>query len=61
MAVVDWRGFRLVAISLLPIHDKSLVYGSCDGGQTVLAEDEQFNALMKEAAQKLNIKVNLEK
>ena len=57
MAIVDWRGFRLVATSLLPIGSGSLVYGSCDGGITVLAEDTMFNDLMKEAAKKLNIKV----
>jgi hypothetical protein len=61
MAVVDWRGFRLVAMSLLPIGGQSLVYGSSDGGVTVLAENPEFNELMKEAAKKLNIKVRRRK
>ncbi len=57
MAVVDWRGFHLVAMSLLPIGGESLVYGLLDGGITVLAKHQEFNELMKEAAKKLNIKV----
>ena len=31
MALVDYRGFRLIAISLLPISRKTIVYGSDDG------------------------------
>jgi hypothetical protein len=27
MALVDYRGFRLVAMSVLPVNDKTLIYG----------------------------------
>jgi hypothetical protein len=27
MATIDYRGFRLLAIALVPIDDKTLVYG----------------------------------
>jgi hypothetical protein len=32
MALVDYRGFRLIAMSVLPVSGKSLVYGSKDAG-----------------------------
>ena len=32
MALVDYRGFRLVAISLLPVNKKTLIYGTNDAG-----------------------------
>lgn len=48
-----------MAMSLLPIGGNTLVYGSRDAGQTVLAENKEFNVLMEDAAKKLNIKVLL--
>jgi hypothetical protein len=35
MCLVDFRGHRLTAQSLLPISGDSLVYGSCDAGNNV--------------------------
>ena len=32
MALVDYRGFRLIAMSVLPVSGNSLVYGSKDAG-----------------------------
>ena len=32
MALVDYRGFRVIAMSLLPISSKSLIYGSNNAG-----------------------------
>lgn len=55
MCLVDFRGFRLVAMSVVPISSKTLVYGSDDGGKTVLCDDE-FHKLMKKAARVMNIK-----
>ncbi len=34
IALVDYKGFRLIAMSLLPITRESLVLGSADGGIT---------------------------
>jgi len=34
MALIDFRGFRLVAQSLLPIDKTTIQYGSDDGGNT---------------------------
>lgn len=38
-AVIDYLGFRLVCMPLLPL-DK-LVYGSSDGGRTIHDDDER--------------------
>jgi hypothetical protein len=56
MALVDYRGFRLIAISLLPITLKTIVYGSSDGGNTIHDEDDNMRVMMKKAADILNIK-----
>jgi len=32
MALLDYRGYRLVATTILPIGDQSVVYGSGDAG-----------------------------
>ena len=59
MALVDYRGFRLIAMSVLPIKGKSLIYGSKDAGATVYASNEQFNQLMAQAGKKLNLAPHL--
>jgi hypothetical protein len=56
MALIDYRGYRLIAQSLLPVDKTTLKYGSCDGGATVHADDPELNQRMKQAAQQLNIK-----
>jgi Clustered mitochondria len=57
MALVDYRGFRLIAMSVLPINGHtSLVYGSNDGGNTVHADNPLFNHLMEQAGTRLNLK-----
>ena len=55
MALVDYLGFRLIAISLLPINKSTLVYGSNDGGNTIHNDDLHACATMKRAADILNI------
>ncbi len=39
MALIDYRGFRLVAISILPISRSTILYGSADGGATIHCDD----------------------
>ena len=56
MAFIDYRGWRLHAVSLLPIGDDTLIYGSADGGRTVLKSNEQVNSLMEEAGKRLKLK-----
>ena len=59
MALVDYRGFRLIAMSVLPIKGKSLIYGSKDAGATVFNSDSKFNALMENAGKRLNLAPHL--
>lgn len=55
LALIDYKGFRLVATSVLPISDETLVYGSCDGGNTVKS-DKPFLELFEKIARILNLK-----
>eukprot|EP00727_Mastigamoeba_balamuthi_P010015 m51a1_g5636 hypothetical protein (858) ;mRNA; r:832057-834976 len=57
VAVIDYCGFRLVATSEIPLEAGSLIYGSCDGGHTVLA-DHQAAEKMEQAARILNLKAH---
>jgi hypothetical protein len=56
MALVSYRGYRLIATPKLPLSANSLIYGSSDAGKTVLKTDPKFNEIMSEAAKSLNIK-----
>eukprot|EP01132_Coremiostelium_polycephalum_P010968 gene10968-13435_t len=57
MALIDYMGYRLIATSQLAIDcDKTLVYGSNDGGEIVHDKNEEMSAKMKQAAEILNLK-----
>lgn len=56
MALVDFMGYRLQAMTLLPINKSTIIYGTPDGGKTIYDENPKFNAKMKLAAQKLRLK-----
>ena len=74
-ALIDYMGFRLIAISILPVNhgnalsvsslicwwllQDTLKYGSGDAGVTIHNDDATLSSLMKEAAAKMNIKVLL--
>lgn len=48
ICIIDYRGFRVVAMSLLPIcGDETIIYGSSNAGRAVCASDEKFNKLVK--------------
>lgn len=47
MVLVDYRGYRVVALSVLPIGASTLVYGSNDAGVTVKNVDPKMNQMMK--------------
>jgi hypothetical protein len=49
MALIDYRGFRLVAMSILPVNAMSLVYGSQDAGKTVHNSSPVFAAKVCES------------
>ncbi len=57
MCLIDHRGFRLSAASILPISPPhSLVYGSDDGGGTVANTDPRAREMMKKIAERLNLR-----
>ena len=59
MSLIDYRGFRLVAISLLPLSPNSLLYGSQDGGVTIQNSDPILAKKMDLAAKMLNLRPHL--
>jgi hypothetical protein len=59
MAIVRYRGFTLVAMTLLPVNRSTLVYGSSDGGRTVVMTNKRFGKVMMHAGKKLNLRPHL--
>jgi hypothetical protein len=45
--LVDYRGFRLLAVSVLPVSRKTICYGSHDAGLTVHSDYPAFNRKLK--------------
>ncbi|KYQ99726.1 hypothetical protein DLAC_03666 [Tieghemostelium lacteum] len=56
MAIIDYRGYRLLAISQLPIDKTTIVYGSCDAGKTVYNSDPLIFKEMERISQILNLR-----
>lgn len=55
MALLDFNGFRLIAMSLIPVTKTTLCYGTADAGRTVECSGP-FKQLMPLTAQVLNLK-----
>eukprot|EP00007_Cunea_sp_BSH-02190019_P008714 CAMPEP_0174231676 /NCGR_PEP_ID=MMETSP0417-20130205/2152_1 /TAXON_ID=242541 /ORGANISM="Mayorella sp, Strain BSH-02190019" /LENGTH=1372 /DNA_ID=CAMNT_0015309601 /DNA_START=124 /DNA_END=4238 /DNA_ORIENTATION=- len=56
MTLIDFRGHRLVATSLLPIGRDTLVYGSDNAGVTVHKSNPKMTELIESLATTLNLK-----
>ncbi len=54
-AVIDYRGYRVLAMSLVPVDRSTLAYGSDDGGRTVHDENPSLSRKMRDAAALLNL------
>ena len=54
-ALVDYRGFRLLAMPLLPITRATLHVGSGDGGATVHAKDAPLLAALHDVAKEMHL------
>eukprot|EP00466_Bigelowiella_natans_P018136 jgi/Bigna1/77067/fgenesh1_pg.45_\ len=52
-ALVDFHGYRIVAMPLLPL--KKMIYGSKDAGKIIHRSDEKFNKIMEEIADDLHL------
>lgn len=59
LCLVDFLGFRLIASSILPITNKTLIYGSGDGGLTVANSSPEFGDKVALVARILNLKAHL--
>ena len=59
MALIDFLGVRLIAMSLLPISSRSLVYGTADGGRTVRNGNEELSALVEKASERMKLAPHL--
>ena len=55
-AVVDFRGYRLLALSELPIGEHTLVYGSDTQGRRVVNTDDEMSAAVETLGRSLWIK-----
>jgi hypothetical protein len=58
VGVIDYKGFRIIAISLLPIKGSTLVYGSNDGGRTFNSTDPVVNEDMFKLGETLNLQAH---
>jgi len=58
-AIIDYRGFRLVAMPVLPLSKGKLVYGSPDAGKTVRTDDAVFVERMRVLAKQLHLKPHM--
>lgn len=56
MCLVDYLGYRLIAMSMLPVDTTTLCYGSGDGGMDVHDDIPEFNAMMGKLGNILNLK-----
>eukprot|EP01119_Soliformovum_irregulare_P020844 TRINITY_DN6817_c0_g1_i2.p1 TRINITY_DN6817_c0_g1~~TRINITY_DN6817_c0_g1_i2.p1 ORF type:complete len:1128 (-),score=345.63 TRINITY_DN6817_c0_g1_i2:76-3459(-) len=56
MILLDYRGFRLIAMSTLPINNNTLVYGSGDAGATISADNVSIHNKMEVLGKRLNLK-----
>jgi len=56
MAVIDYKGYRVMVTPILPIDKTTIVYGSNDGGKTVHTDIPEVNEVVKEMASRLRLK-----
>jgi hypothetical protein len=62
MTMISHRGFRVLAMAILPITGKdTLVYGTCDAGNQVVNNNEAFNKESLKLAKYLNLKTHIVK
>ena len=55
MTVIDHKGFRLIAMAVLPVSHDTIVYGSDDGGRTVHTDDDAINDVMQAVGERVSV------
>ena len=58
MGILNYLGWRVIVISLLPIHSNTLVYGSADGGKHIFNTNSTMNNIMLQFGNLLNLKIH---
>jgi hypothetical protein len=53
---VDYLGRRLSASTLLPIGSDTLIYGSADGGKSIVESSAEMKSIMRSISEKLHLK-----
>lgn len=56
MCVLDYKGFRLVCSSVLPINKDTLVYGTSNAGKTMVNKSPDLYEAVRRASMILNLK-----
>eukprot|EP00475_Leptophrys_vorax_P032667 TRINITY_DN5069_c0_g1_i3.p1 TRINITY_DN5069_c0_g1~~TRINITY_DN5069_c0_g1_i3.p1 ORF type:complete len:816 (+),score=191.78 TRINITY_DN5069_c0_g1_i3:223-2670(+) len=59
MVLVDYRGFRVTAVSLAPVGRKTLIFGTADAGETFHVKDPLVQPALMKLADQLNLKSHL--
>eukprot|EP01114_Cavostelium_apophysatum_P016039 TRINITY_DN4498_c0_g1_i2.p1 TRINITY_DN4498_c0_g1~~TRINITY_DN4498_c0_g1_i2.p1 ORF type:complete len:936 (+),score=227.54 TRINITY_DN4498_c0_g1_i2:85-2892(+) len=59
MCLINYLGWRVMCISVLPINNETLVYGSEDGGRTIMNSSPSMHQIMVMIGQKLFLKEHL--
>ncbi|KAH3742853.1 Histidine kinase A [Pelomyxa schiedti] len=56
MAVIGFKGFRVIALSVLPVNkEQTLKYGTADGGEIIHNDDTILSRKMANAAAEINL------
>lgn len=55
MILIDYRGFRLSAMSILPINEYTIIYGSSDAGREIHTDSARMGEKLKSIAKKFNL------
>jgi serine/threonine protein kinase/tetratricopeptide (TPR) repeat protein len=58
MALIRYRGHCILAESIIPVGQDSLIYGSRDGGVTLFASNSEMNEKIRLAAKHINLKAH---
>lgn len=58
MSVIDYKGFRVIAISILPVGSQTLIYGSNNGGRSFHSQDVDVNDEMDDLGKSLNLQLH---
>lgn len=56
VALVDFRGYRLFAMSLIPISSDTLILGSADAGNTIVNKEPEAKKLVEAIGKSLNLR-----